>query len=370
MDTKQWAEHLLSLANITLNGDTVYDPKIHNNQLYARVMAQGSLGLGESYMDAWWDCQELDDFFYRLLSARIQDKIGFSWPLAWHVASSKLINLQKTSRAFQVGQKHYDLGNHFFQTMLGPSMAYSCGYWREATDLDSAQFAKFDLICRKLNLQKGERILDIGSGWGGFAKYAAEHYGVFVMGVTVSKEQAAFAKDLCQGLPCTFSLQDYRTLNEKFDHIVSVGMFEHVGQKNYKTYLEVAKRCLKEDGLFLLHTIGSPLSHSSFDPWMHKYIFPNAQLPSLAQISSAAENLFVIEDVHNFGPDYDKTLMAWNANFQKHWPEFKNQYDQRFYRMWQYYLLSCAGGFRARTTELWQLVLSPKGVAGGYKSVR
>ncbi len=367
---KQWIEKLLAIADIKINGSNPWDIQVKNPALYNRVLSQGSLGLGESYMDGWWECQELDQFFYRLFSANIPDQVKVSLPVIFGVIKAKLFNLQAVTRAFEVGQKHYDLGNDFFEKMLGESMAYSCGYWKEATDLDSAQFAKFDLICRKLNLQPGQRILDIGSGWGGFTKHAAKNYGVKVVGVTVSKEQAKFAEDFCKGLPVEFRLQDYRTLNEKFDHIVSVGMFEHVGPKNYKTYMKLAKKCLKEDGLFLLHTIGWPISENSFDPWLGKYIFPNAALPSLKQISDSAESLFIIEDVHNFGTDYDKTLMAWDKNFEENWPKFKQEYGERFYRMWKYYLFLCAALFRSRKTQLWQVVLSPDGVKGGYKPVR
>jgi len=373
-----WVNKLLESSDIRINGNNPWDIKILNQDLYNRVKAEGSLGLGESYMDGWWECKNLDQFFYKLLLAKIPDKIGFSLPVFFAVISAKLFNLQRKSRAFEVGEKHYDLDNKLFSAMLSKSMTYSCGYWKKAKDLDSAEFAKLDLICQKLNLKPGQKVLDIGCGWGSFLKYAAENYKVSAVGITVSKEQANFAKKLCKGLKVKIKLQDYRELNahsasseqEKFDHIVSIGMFEHVGAKNHKQYLKIARKCLKDDGLFLLHTIGSLTSGDSSDPWLNKYIFPNGVLPSLKQISSACEKLFVIEDVHNFGADYDKTLMQWHKNFIDNWPKFKNKYDDRFYRMWRYYLLSCAGAFRARQIQLWQIVLSPNGVPGGYKSIR
>ena len=367
-----WAKKILALADIEINGTRAWDIKVNNPKFYSRVLVGGSMALGESYMDGWWECQALDQFFTRLFLTRIQEKIGISPSFIFQFIKANIFNLQAITRSFEVGQKHYDLGNDFFVSMLGESMTYSCGYWQHATNVTESEYAKLDLICKKLHLQKGQRILDIGSGFGAFAKYAATNYGVSVVGVTVSKEQKKFSEDLCKGLPVEFRLQDYRTLNEKFDHIVSVGMFEHVGVKNYKIYMEVVKRCLKEDGLFLLHTIGYPLSKTGFDEWMEKYIFPNASLPSLKQISESVEKRFIIEDIHNFGQDYDKTLMAWYQNFNQHWPEFsgKDHYDQRFYRMWKYYLLSCAGSFRSREIQLWQVVLSPHGVRGGYKPVR
>ena len=185
----------------------------------------------------------------------------------------------------------------------------------------------------------------------------------------MSKQQVEFARDLCKHLPVEIRLQDYREIDEPFDHVISLGMFEHVGRKNCRTYMEVVRRCLKENGLFLLQTIGNKVSALATDPWVSKYIFPNGYVPSLQQIAHAAEGLFVIEDLHNFGADYDKTLMAWFRNFDQAWPRFKERYGERFYRMWKYYLLSCAGCFRARDMQLWQIVLSPGGVSGGYQRI-
>ena len=367
---KSWVNRVLEPTGIVMDGPNPWDPQVKNQALYQRVKADGSLGLGEAYMDGWWECEQLDEFFYRLLSTDVHKRIGLSLPVLWGVLKAKLFNLQAVKRAFQVGEKHYDTGNDLFSAMLGKTMAYSCGYWPNAKTLDEAQEAKFDLLCRKLNLQPGKRLLDVGSGWGGLAHFAATHYGVEVVGITVSKEQKRFAEELCHGLPVEFRLQDYRELNEQFDYIVSVGMFEHVGVKNYANYFAMAKRCLADDGLFLLHTIGSLKSKSNTDPWLEKYIFPNGMLPSLKQITTAVEGSFVIEDVHNFGADYDTTLMSWHGNFQAAWPQLRDKYGDRFYRMWHYYLLCCAGSFRARSIQLWQVALSPRGVVGGYKSVR
>jgi len=329
--------------------------------------------LGEAYMDGWWDCERLDEFFHRILNSRLDERVRTNWPLLWRAILAKVFNQQSRSRAFIIGEKHYDTGNNLFVPMLGKSMAYSCGYWSgnpPAAGLDEAQEAKFDLICRKLGLKEGMSVLDIGCGWGTFMKYAALKYGIHAVGVTVSKEQAELAKDLCKGLSIEIRLQDYRDIDGKFDRVVSVGMIEHVGHKNYRTYMEVARRNLKDGGSFLLHTIGNELSTTATDPWIGKYIFPNSHLPSIEQLGAAIEGHFVMEDWHNFGADYDKTLMAWHANFEKAWPDLKGSYSDRFYRMWRYYLLSCAGAFRARRIHLWQVVLSKDGAVGGWTSVR
>jgi cyclopropane-fatty-acyl-phospholipid synthase len=334
-------------------------------------MLQGSLGLGESYLENWWDSEQLDQFFAHLLRNRIHDQVAANNILAvWQKFISKFINLQTLVNSFQVGKHHYDLGNDLFEKMLDKSLSYSCGYWQKANNLEEAQQAKLDLICRKLQLQKGMTLLDIGCGWGSFMKYAAENYGVFCVGLTVSKEQIKLGQKRCQGLPIKFILQDYRQFKGKFDRLVSIGMFEHVGYKNYPTFMAIAHSCLKDDGLFLLHTIGNRQSVTYSELWTNKYIFPQGMIPSLAQITKAAEDYFVLEDLHNFGSDYDLTLMAWLDNFEKNWHQLKPKYGENFYRVWKYFLSSCAGSFRARHLQLWQFVLSKNGLWGGYQSVR
>jgi cyclopropane-fatty-acyl-phospholipid synthase len=251
--------------------------------------------------------------------------------------------------------------------MLDKRMNYSCAYWHKAMTLEDAQEAKLELICRKMGLKPGMSVLDIGCGWGGFAKYAAEKFDVKVTGVTVSQEQVEYARKDCRGLDVDIKLQDYRELNDEFERIISIGMFEHVGSKNFKTFMKVVHRCLVTNGLFLLHTIAGNSSVNSTDQWINKYIFPNSMLPSAKQITIAAEGLFVLEDWHSFGQYYDKTLMAWYQNFTENWDQIKDGYDERFYRMWAYYLLSCAGSFRARRNQLWQVVFSKQGIRGGYQ---
>jgi len=360
---------LLQTADVKLNGGRAWDIQVYDERFYRRILAGGSLAAGEAYMDGWWDSQALDELFERLLRAHLDKKIkARDW--WWDALVARVFNLQKPSRAFQVGKRHYDMGNDLFRIMLDERMIYSCGYWADASSVDEAQEAKLDLVCRKLQLKPGMKVLDIGCGWGGAARFAAERYNVEVVGITVSEQQANFAREYCRGLPVDIRLQDYRDMNEKFDRIFSVGMFEHVGYKNYRTYMKKVRALLKSEGLFLLHTIGENRSVTRNDPWIAKYIFPNSMLPSASQITSAAEDLFVIEDWHNFGVDYDKTLMAWHHNFEKGWPLLKERYDERFYRMWRYYLLMCAGVFRARSNQLWQVVLSPEGIKGGYVAPR
>lgn len=366
-DFKKTVTDLLESVDIQVNGSRPFDIQVHNELFYSRVLSGKSLGLGESYMDGWWDCESLDQFCYQMLRGRIDKQVKVKNPaFLAHVLKAYFLNAQSKKRAYIVGEEHYDTGNDLFSLMLDQRMNYSCGYWENADNLDQAQINKLDLVCRKLHLKPGMKVLEIGCGWGGFAKYAAENYGVSVHGVTVSKEQMDYAERSCIGLEIKFEMKDYRELNTKYDAIVSIGMFEHVGYKNYRNYMEVAQRCLEGEGLFLLHTIGRNTPSRSTDPWTNKYIFPNGMIPSPAQISKSLQGLFVVEDWHNFGQYYDPTLMAWNENFQKNYESLKDKYDQRFKRMWEYYLLMCAGTFRARRNQLWQLVLSKKGLMGGY----
>lgn len=356
-------------ADVQLDGERPWDLKIHDARFYRRVAVAGSLGFGESYVAGWWDCDALDELVCRLVRARADEHFRGLWS-AWDRARAGLVNLQGLRRAGEVGRFHYDLGNDLFAAMLGKYKIYSCGYWRDAGHLDAAQEAKLDLVCRKLHLAPGLRVLDIGCGWGDAARYAAEHYGVEVVGITISAEQAREARERCRGLPVEIRLCDYRAIEGRFDRVFSLGMFEHVGYKNYDRFMEVVRDRLSPDGLFLLHTIGGAYSVRSVDPWIGRYIFPNSMLPSATQISAALERRFVIEDWHNFGADYDATLTSWYRNFEAHWPVLARRYDERFRRTWRYYLLACAGTFRARSNQLWQLVLSPRGVRGGYHSVR
>lgn len=364
--------NLVAEAGIRFNGDAPWDIRVMEDNLYLRVLTTGSLGFGEAYLDGWWECDRLDQLFHRLLSVDADQCID-KWArlrLVSDVLRHALFNLQSAQRAFQVGEKHYDIGNDVFEAMLDPTMSYSCGYWSRANTLDDAQRDKLDLICRKLELRPGERLLDIGSGWGGLARFAAENYGVEVVGITISKEQQRLARERCSGLPVTFELMDYRDLSGRFDKVVSVGMFEHVGPKNHDHYFSMVDRVLKEDGLFLLHTIGNHLTSRKTEPWMERYVFPNGRLPSAAEIACGLEGRFLIEDWHSFGADYDRTLMTWWANFDRNWPALEQKYGKRFYRMWKYYLMSCAGFFRARQGQLWQLVLSKRDRQATYRSIR
>jgi len=368
--TKNLILQLAALADVKINGHRPWDIQVHNEKFYNAVFYHGTLGLGESYMDKWWDCQALDVLFDKFLRAKLEDKIKIPLNAKMKYLLAGILNFQTKRRSKQVAIEHYDLGNDLFTRMLDKNLMYSCGYWKEVDTLDAAQIAKLDLICRKLRLEKGQRLLDIGCGWGGLAKYAAENYGVEVTGVTISQQQFDYATQLCQSLPVTIKIQDYRDIKEKYDRIVSVGMFEHVGYLNYAQFMQTTHNALTDQGIFLLHTIGNNQTSLYGDEWITKYIFPNSTLPSISWVGKAIEGLFVMEDWQNFGAYYDQTLMAWYKNFTTHWDEIKSAYGERFYRMWTYYLLQCAATFRSRRNQLWQIVLSKNGLDGVYMSPR
>ncbi len=362
-------EALLGEADVRVGGARPWDLQAHDARLFPRVLGQGSLGLGESYMDGWWDAQSLDGLLYRLLLARLDERVHGIAEIG-DALFARLFNPQTRRRSRAVGERHYDLGNDLYAAMLGKRLVYSCGYWRNAHDLDEAQEAKLDLVCRKLRLQSGMRVLDIGCGWGEALKFAAERYGVSGVGVTISREQAEYARGLCAGLPVEIRLQDYRDIEGQFDAVYSIGMFEHVGARNHRGYFAAVRRLLRNDGLSLLHSIGANVSVRRTDPWIARYIFPNSMLPSAQQIARASEGLFVIEDWHNFGTDYDITLQAWRDNLEAAWGRLDARYNERFRRMWRFYLSASMAAFRSRHAQLWQVVMSPRGVPGGYAAPR
>ncbi len=367
---KEIVVNLLKIAGITINGDRPWDIIINDDRFYKRIVHDGELGLGESYMDGWWDSQNPDQLLAKLLRADLQDKVKENIPTLLWVLFSKIFNSQSFGRAKIVGKKHYDIGNTLFQLMLDKRMNYSCAYWKDAKNLNEAQENKLELICKKLQLEKGMEILDLGCGWGAFGKYAYEKYGVKTTGITISKQQKILGEKLCKDIPVSFHLIDYRKIKGKYDRIVSVGMMEHVGYKNYNTYFNTISKNLADDGIALIQTIGSNRSVTTTSAWFDKYIFPNGMLPSIKQIGEATEREFIIEDWHNFGHYYDYTLMEWHKNFKNNWNIIKQDYDEKFFRMWTYYLLSSAASFRSRYNQLWQIVITKKGIQGGYNLYR
>lgn len=352
---------LLAEVGITVDGPDPHDIQVHDPRFYRRVLTHGSLGLGDAYVDGWWDAESVDETIRRMLEGELKEKVRRSPRTILLALLSRVLNLQSRRRAERHARNHYERGLDLYRAMLDRRMVYSSAYWKDADDLDAAQEAKLELICRKLGLRQGRTLLDIGCGWGSLVRYAAERHGARAKGITVSPEQMEVAREECRDFPVEIEKADYREVEGSFDAVVSVGMFEHVGPKNYRTYMEVVDRCLAPGGISLLQTIAGNTRSKHIDPWIDQRIFPGANLPTLGEIGEAAEGLFVIEDVHNLGPCYDRTLMAWHRNFEEAWPRLRDDYDQRFRRLWRYYLLSSAATFRARYNQVLQVVLTRPG---------
>lgn len=365
---ESFVRKLMAKADVVVDGDRPWDVAVHDRSAYKRILVDGSLGLGESYMEGLWDTPNLDQLVAKIHGTRTNHQLAI--PNLLSSLISAFSNQQSKLRSRRVGELHYDISTAFYEKMLDKRMIYTCAYWKDADNLDQAQENKLDLVCRKLRLQPGMKVLDLGCGWGGLARFMAENYGCEVEAITISREQARYGQEKCAGLPVTVRCDDYRHATGKFDRVVSVGLMEHVGRKNYAHFFDLAKQLVDPDGLVLFHTIGRTRINSTGDQWFDRYIFPGGELPALPELGNAFAGKFVMEDWHNIGAHYDWTLMAWYDNFKRHWPEFRDQYPDNFYRMWEYYLLASAGAFRARYHQLWQVVLSPNGVPGGYDSVR
>ena len=382
---------LLEAAGIEVGGREPWDIQVHDERLWERALVERELAFGEAYMDGWWDAQRPDQLLARIVDANVEDAIRPSPRLVATVLRAKLAHRQTVSGSRRNAQHHYDIGDDLYERMLDKRMIYSCAYFADqpsddqpsagdsisagfgagagADGLDEAQEAKLDLICRKLHLEPGMQVLDIGCGWGGFAHFAAERYGAGVVGISPAAHQVTRAQARCEGMNVEIRQQDYREVTGHFDRIVSIGMMEHVGASHHGEFITTCNRLLAPGGLMLHHFIGALETKTTTDPWIEKYVFPGGLLPSVVQFARACEDQLVIEDVHNFGPDYDRTLMSWLSRIESSWDEIP-RYDERFRRMWRYYLCASAAGFRARRLQLWQFVVRRTGHAPPYTPVR
>ncbi|GAA3978510.1 cyclopropane fatty acyl phospholipid synthase [Mucilaginibacter dorajii] len=368
--SKEILEKMFAGGGITINGTNPWDIQVHNPKFYDRFLSKGTIGFGESYMEGWWDVEAPDELFFRILYHRVDKLIPKNFDTIKYMLKARFMNRQTKSRAKEVVNKHYDIRDDVFEKTLDKRMLYSCGYWETAQTMDQSQEDKLDLICRKLKLEPGMRMLDLGCGWGGLSQFAAERYGVTVVGLTISEEQAKIARKVTAGLPVEIRVQDYRDLHDQFDRIACMAMMEHIGYRNYRTLMETIAENLTDDGIALVHTIGGNYNTKITDPWIDKYIFPNGMLPSAAQITTAAMGLFILEDWQNFGVYYDRTCMEWAKKFESNWPELSANYDESFKRMWLFYLYASAASFRARKNHLWQIVYTKPKKLGLYKGIR
>jgi cyclopropane-fatty-acyl-phospholipid synthase len=359
-------EALLGAADVRTDGRRPWDIHVHRERFFRRVALQGDLGFGESYMDGDWSAERLDEVACRLFAAGVDRKTPGLVDVV-NAMLARVVSRQSRLRVRRHVAPHYDLGNDLFEAMLDSEhMVYTCAYWRGgARTLEEAQAAKLDLICRKLGLERNMRVLDVGCGWGGWARFAAANYRVSVVGITLSREQAALGAERAKGLPVELRVLDYRDVKGQFDRVVSIGCLEHVGHRNHRRFLETIRARLRHDGCALVHSIGVCGTQYRSGRFLDRYVFPLVNLPSMAQLGRAIDGLFVLDDVQNIGTDYDRTLMEWHARFQRAWPNLEPRYARllggRFKRMFEFYLLTGAGFARSRRGQVWQMVLTPPG---------
>lgn len=364
----KWGDH----EQVIGEGAPVFEVHVKEDIPLKALLESTSLALGEAYMDGRVDVQ---GDLYHALDYFLGQMDKFS------VDESKLKKLLHPSRSKKNQQievsSHYDIGNNFYKLWLDETMNYSCAYFKTDHDtLYEAQVNKTDYILKKLALKEGMSLLDVGCGWGFLLIHAAKEYGVRGTGITLSKEQYdGFTKRIEEeGLQELLSvkLMDYRDIpasGMKFDRVVSVGMLEHVGRENYSTFMSCVEKVLVPGGVFLLHYISSQKEHAG-DPWIKKYIFPGGMIPSLREIVSLAGDYnYHILDVENLRNHYNKTLLCWEKNFNEHKDEIRSMFDEKFVRMWELYLCSCAATFHNGVIDLHQ-VLMTKGVNNDLPLVR
>jgi cyclopropane-fatty-acyl-phospholipid synthase len=357
MDAKKFSHRVLSRAGITVNGCHAWDIQVHDEQFFDCLYRSASEGLGDSYVQGFWDSDDLTETLGRFIA--IGGRSALKGPIAHNMQTTE----SEQKKSLEVVDSHYESKNGLYSNMLDPYMQYSCALWDDDThNLQEAQIKKMRLIGQKLELQPGDHVLDIGCGWGGLPKFLSETFGCRVTGINLAEHHIDYANQRMAHNKVKVIKQDYRDLTEKYDKIYCIGVSEHFGLNNYKQFMQIVHDQLNPGGIFLLHTIGENVTRPKADTWITKNIFPNGYIPSLSLISQCAEGLFITEDVHNFNTSYEKTLLAWDANFQRNWNLIRKlhpELDTRdFYRMWRYYLNFCAGGFRKRCTQLYQIVFT------------
>jgi cyclopropane-fatty-acyl-phospholipid synthase len=348
---------VLRTAGIHLGGDQPWDVQVTDPRFYSSVLLRGSLGFGESYMRGWWHVEDLEEVAYRLSRAGLHWVARALPPHLVALAAASFSNRQTRTDSVNLVDRHYNLGNDLFRGFLGRSMVYSCAYFDDTESLDRAQELKLDLICRRLGLKAGERLLDIGGGWGEFARHAALHYGCHVTSINIADEQIRHARERCAGLPVEIVKCDYRDLRGSFDKVAVIAMLTHVGHSNYRRFMTIVHDCLATGGRVLVETLGSRISKVNCEPWTNRYIFPGGVVPSLRQIDRAADGLLARTEVTEFGHHYVPTLRSWNANLHASWPQLAGRYPETTRLMLGYFFLTVAGAFRAGHLKYWHVQL-------------
>jgi len=341
------------------------DIVVNNKEMFVKIASNGELGLVESYINGDWDSDNLEKTISELISKLDflknqikKQSLNFIFMEIKAVIKNRIQNNSIKSVKKNISH-HYDIGNDLFQKMLGKHMQYTCAYfYKPNMTLDEAQYAKMELIAKKIDLKPNMKVLDIGCGFGSMAQHLAKHYNVYVIGVTLSKEQKKYADEYFSHPRVTIELKDYRHVTGNFDRVYSVGMFEQVGRKRYKEYYDKCYELLKPDGIMLIHTIGTNKRKWNHNSFINKYIFPEGELPHIENLTHSFVDKWHLEDWQNMGLSYAKTTKLWHTNIGD-WSGLDN-YDERFRRMWDFYLLGCVANFQSRNVCLWQIVYTKR----------
>lgn len=350
---------LLREANIEPNGASPWDPQIKDERFYRTVLLRGSVGLGDAYLNGWWECADISGFILRIIKSGIHLRVP-RVDIFLRRLRFGLIDAQNRIRSKRVAELHYDEDPYIFEVMLGSTNSYTCARWKGVITLDAAQQQKMDLLCKKAGLSSGMTVLDIGSGWGGFLAYAAERYQVRGIGLTISKTQLDYARKRYGNLPVEFRLQDYRDFVGGVDAVVSICVIEHVGSDHYREYFQKVRETLtREDGFFAMQCILACDTQARMDPWTEKHIFPNGILPTLERIENAVEGILHIVDREFFRDDYVRTFSAWYENLVRNKNAIIARCGVRYFRKYEYYLCLYIAGFGSGRIDVGQFVLSP-----------